>query len=636
MAYNNCSIVSWTDTQIIASFANAVPFGPTQLAVFTQCGESNVTSFVVANPDTVSISPATGNTVPTGSIQFTSTLMHGNSSSNITSASSWYVNGILGGDGLAVGQHGTINNAASAGLYIAPASAPSGTVTVSFNYFDTNINENQTFSAASNVYFANTPNISLSPQNAFLLPGQQEQYVVTFNNGATSNLPASSIIFYVNAVPGGAVATGVIGASGLYTAPGNLANPTVYSIGASYAYLNSIINASTLVTVSAPISATTIANLTVLSQLNIYLADGRYGYVPVGSQIFAYLNQYIFVQFQELLDNQNQLPISTYLPVQQLKMYAKNALDTDIGSILYEGASRVTNQDGTISTTRTVILGIIDPSDGRFHTMWDIANPIWPTTMLSHSMEAVSIPQTISLDTPIVKNNTPQTLNTYINDLSFGSTNKLQKLNASFQYNVIGDFTFEKNTLNINQLMLLGFDYKNNKYGPILEFKNKQVRINDNTIVYISLKEIELMTAKISGKISNYDYLDEIIIGTVLDNQFHAHWPLLSHKKYNLESVNGLNESSLVSFDGKHIQWSTTEEIKITKKSANPIAVPYNIPFLETPKVYVNLNNATGGFPTKIEVSSIEHDKFYCLIENKGSTNIKVKLDWLAIGKADE
>ena len=124
-----------------------------------------------------------------------------------------------------------------------------------------------------------------------------------------------------------------------------------------------------------------LAQLTVTSQIDVYMGDGRAGYVLNGSICNAYINQYIYVQFQERLVPPNYLPDPTYLPFQTLTLKAKNALDSDISNVTYNMSDMLLQNDGSILTKRTVILGIFDPSDGQFHSMWDIHLPI-PTNTI--------------------------------------------------------------------------------------------------------------------------------------------------------------------------------------------------------------------------------------------------------------
>lgn len=111
-------------------------------------------------------------------------------------------------------------------------------------------------------------------------------------------------------------------------------------------------------------------------QIDIYLGDSRFGYITEGSGINIYPNQYLYVQFQERLVPPAYLPDPTYLPIQSLTLKAKNALDWDIGNVMYNQSDMNVLSDGSILTKRTVVLGIMDPSDGKFHSMWDIHMPI--------------------------------------------------------------------------------------------------------------------------------------------------------------------------------------------------------------------------------------------------------------------
>ena len=67
------------------------------------------------------------------------------------------------------------------------------------------------------------------------------------------------------------------------------------------------------------------------------------------------------------------LPLASNTDIQQVIMLSKTAISADIGNTIYNsipiGVDPVT---GNVKTLRTIVLGIIDPTDGKWHSMWDI------------------------------------------------------------------------------------------------------------------------------------------------------------------------------------------------------------------------------------------------------------------------
>jgi len=366
------TVVNWTNTQITATVPNNLPFTPLQVAVNTDCGESSSIQFIVINPDSLVLSPHVQTVSETNTFQFDAKFYAGSNPAvdvSTNPGTTWSVNGANGGEAV----HGTIT---SSGLYTAPATPPPTNIVVTVQYYDPNNGLFLQDNAMVNL--VESPTIVITPSNSSIPTGSNQQFTVSlFVNGVATDVTNSSTLS-VNGTVGGTIVDGTITNTGLYIAPNNLTQPTNETIQATYLYqsTNTELVATTLVTVGQANSDH--ASITVLSQINIFLGDGRFAYVPTGTTFIAYPAQYVYVQINELLDNTYHLPVSTYIPIQQVAIQTKNALDSDIANVMYNLGNMTLNPDGTINTQRTVVLGIIDPSDGRFHSLWDIANPIPP------------------------------------------------------------------------------------------------------------------------------------------------------------------------------------------------------------------------------------------------------------------
>ncbi|MGH9543551.1 MAG: hypothetical protein ACRD2H_16930, partial [Terriglobales bacterium] len=173
------------------------------LAFWCGCDSNNsALSHPPASPPTsvsVTVSPATASVNAGATQQFTATV-----SNTSNTAVTWQVNGVTGG----AAATGTIT---AAGLYTAPQTAPSGSVTVTAI---SQADSSKSGSATVTVVPAAAVSVSVSPATASVNAGATQQFTATVSN--TSN---TAVTWQVNGVTGGAAASGTISAAGLYTAP---------------------------------------------------------------------------------------------------------------------------------------------------------------------------------------------------------------------------------------------------------------------------------------------------------------------------------------------------------------------------------------------------------------------------------
>ena len=218
--------------------------------------------------------------------------------------------------------------------------------------------------------------IVISPSVSNLTAAQNQQFTALLVRPGQGTVDITSQCnWYVNNIAGGNSTNGSITTGGTYSSPQVVTANSSVDVMATY----TATNGQTLVghaTAALTVSGGPQAKITVASQINVFLGDGRSGYIPVGSQLMANPGDYVYVMFNETLDYPNRLPIASNTDVQLLTMFNHSAVASDIGSIIYNYANQQINPDLTISTYRTIVLGLIDPSDGRFHSMWDIANSI--------------------------------------------------------------------------------------------------------------------------------------------------------------------------------------------------------------------------------------------------------------------
>ena len=196
------------------------------------------------------------------------------------------------------------------------------------------------------------------------------------------------------------------------------------------------------------------------------------------TQIIAYPNQYVYVQFAEQIDNQTLVPNSAYQPVQQLSLQVHNALASDIANVIYNLGNITLNSDGTRSTYRTIVLGIIDPSDGLFHSMWDIANQIPTGSSVNYSLSDKAFDGPHSFSGSITE---------YIDELSGGAQTQIDALNARSNILLAGNCTYDIKTnifKIIGNLHIIGIT-GNKTYGIIGVIPSQEIKVASNQYLFI-------------------------------------------------------------------------------------------------------------------------------------------------------
>jgi hypothetical protein len=163
----------------------------------------------------VSLSPTTAEVQTGGTLQFTATVV-----SSFNTTITWAVNDIQGGNS-------TLGTVSGTGLYTAPATVPNpATVTVKA------ISSAETYPSGSAIVTIMTPpvnaTVSVAPVGSTTPVGTTVQYTATVTG--TTN---TAVTWSVNGVAGGSSSVGTITASGLYTAPAALPNPTTVAITAT-------------------------------------------------------------------------------------------------------------------------------------------------------------------------------------------------------------------------------------------------------------------------------------------------------------------------------------------------------------------------------------------------------------------
>lgn len=185
---------------------------------------------VAAAGVSVAISPTSASVAVNQTQQFTATV----SGSSNTSAT-WSVDGIAGGNT-------TVGTVSTTGLYTAPGSAGSHTVTAT-SAADTT----KSASAAVTVTSSAGVSVTISPTSASVQVNQTKQFTATVSGNSNT-----SATWSVDGVAGGNSTAGTVSTSGLYTAPGAAGSHTVTATSAA----DTTKSASAAVTVTASSSCT--------------------------------------------------------------------------------------------------------------------------------------------------------------------------------------------------------------------------------------------------------------------------------------------------------------------------------------------------------------------------------------------
>jgi hypothetical protein len=621
VAVQSGTIVSWTDTQIIVTVPN-IAQSAVQLTVLNVCGQQISTSFTVGIPITeiLVVSPGgSAGLVLSESIQqqFSAIIQFSdNTTLDVTSSALFYVlegptfaTQTTNGDAI----YGTLSNVTN-GLYTAPVAIPPGQTNIvpviaikaTYTYNSMPLTAITTILINVVAQLVITPGVVTSLQAP-----QTQQFVATLNTPGGATTVTSGAQWYVNGVLNGNGELGII-YNGLYVPPVFVppTEPTV--ISAQYVFDNSLYSATANVTVIAPPSTQAVLN--VVSQINIFLGDGRFGYVPTGTTAVGYLNQYCYVQFSERLAPGLRLPDPTYLPIQNLSINFKNALDSDIANVMYNLADGVQQPDGSTITKRTVVLGFIDPSDGLFHSMWDIA--IAPAALGGgeHSLALSDISKNITM-----------------NDIELTNQTQLDTILKRSNIMLIGDCQYDDQThifSILKPLHILGINDDTGQYGIIGVIKGQTLKIETDNYLYID-RNFDLKIGEFSNIFEDVQDVKTIVVGIVLD-QFYTSWPIIgSSVKSDINSNNGQN---WINIGQLIVQWGETEFYTLEKKAAyTSDPIKFGTQFMQSCTVLTEAIETNGSYPN-VQAQNKNLEQFQIHVVNTQNVPIKTKVAWFAIG----
>ena len=214
------------------------------------------------------------------------------------------------------------------------------------------------------------------------------------------------------------------------------------------------------------------------------------------------------------------------------RLYNEGTLSRTSGTGLVEAFSNVYSQP------YTVVLGICDPTSGRFQSMWDLVpfeipidNTIATQTDLCvFTHEPTSLEET--KESPIEK---PKAITDFIEE----KINKPIEINdksvvENLQTICTGSVNYKGGTLNITTpIKIIQFNSSENKFDIVFTSKQENIEIPNNSVLYYN--ENDLKIVKFGEKIDP----DTIIIGVVIDN-FYSTWNFLKITN-EIESIDNKN-----------------------------------------------------------------------------------------------
>jgi hypothetical protein len=231
IAGGNATVGTISATGLYTAPSQAGSHTVTATSVADTTKSANAAVTVTAAPGvSVSISPTSANLAVAATQQFTATV------SNATNTTvTWSVDTISGGNS-------TVGTVSSSGLYTAPVTGGSHTVTAT-SAADT------TKSASATV---TVNGLVISPATAVVAASGTQQF-----SAAIANVASTPVSWFVDQVAGGNATVGTISTAGLYTAPTTLGTHTITAATVA----NAAITASASVTVTTLSIAPTTASL---------------------------------------------------------------------------------------------------------------------------------------------------------------------------------------------------------------------------------------------------------------------------------------------------------------------------------------------------------------------------------------
>jgi len=327
-----------------------------------------------------------------------------------------------------------------------------------------------------------------------------------------------------------ACSLGTINGQGFYTAPASITSNETDTVTANY----ETFTATATVNLISSGYSSPVLNLTVKSQINVFLGDGRAGYIPVGTTYSCYPGDYIYVKFDEIIDPLTKIPDPTYNPIQLLQFYSVTAFDpTTTPDEIYNLIPRgyyVTSAGVTmIQTWRTVVLGVCDPSDGNWHSMWDIGLPqiaFSGQDALSHSISVEPKMAYYGEDLPAFSPGHEFTgsIVDYIDDLAGAHQKQLTGLNKRSNLLVAGNCFFDDSTgvfSVIDQLQVLAVD-DSGRYKVVCTVPAQEFPIKSGEFLWIKKDDTSLHVNKLGDAFNAND----IVLG-VRQDRFYTKWPIL-------------------------------------------------------------------------------------------------------------
>lgn len=608
---------------------------PIKVVGSTGTSNSNI-SLVIPNncvvyPLLLTVKPTNSTVIVNESEQMSCSLQKADGTmQDVTNLVTWYINGTQSGNAT----YGTIN---SAGFYQAPAGIPNTnnpvSVMAAYNY------NGQPLTGSTGLHivplYQGVPPaapplvhdgcymLRVSPDTATtMVPGSPIQFSAQMYID-DANPQTVNAVWSVNGVQGGNSTYGTIDSTGFYVPPSTYVpgDFQVVKVQAAYDVTPPAPNNTPLyligysvLTYKQDVTTSGVCQIVVSSQININFGDGRNGFIPVGTSISLEPGQYLFATYNESLDTYFRAFVNGNS--QNMPLTFDSAQANDLSHSLYnEGTLVKTAGNGLIadpsnvySQPYTVVLGICDPTSGRFQSMWDLIPvqypventiPVQPVAcVLAHDFNLEEV--TKSFEEEIPKTIT-DVIDEKINDTITVSSSAVME---NIQVIWTGSIKYQKNSIKIiNPIQLIQFNPADNKFEIVYVSKQKSIKASSNSVLYYDGKDLQI--AKFGEKIENDSNI--IVVGIIL-GEFYSSWPFLKVEN-PWDSEENLDEEIAYMRIGKAlIQWGKT--------NSNSGEITFPVPFEKSYKIQGELS---------LNVTNTDLDKF---AYNANESNIS----WVAIG----
>jgi hypothetical protein len=551
-------------------------------------------------PPKLTVTPLSSTVNIGSSLQLTATLTEplGNQS-DVTNSALWYIQNIYGGNSI----YGLIDNT---GYYESPDNVPSINPVLAqatYTYQSTPLTAAASINIVNNaaritpVYQSPTVHqgsymLRVSPESITIdVPSNGQQFVAELYIDDVLIGPVQASSWSIDDT-----SFGTIDSSGFYNPPPFYPPPysNDFKVVANYTALPPApdsplpLQGYAVVTLEQVQPQSGPCLVTMATQINIFFGDGRHGYIPAGTEVAMTPGQYLLATYNQTLGT-NFTPVnvggSQSVPLTTAAVQA-NYLTT---SIYNEGQNELVQTAGSFgpgaiigdpndlySMPYTIVLGVCDPVNGLFKSMWDFIKVVYaPNVYIA--------PQP---DTSTLAHELPSSFSDFIGQKFLGAKKvELSSNIKRIQTMWTGSLEYNGKQIKIKSpLNLIKCNTETNKYEIAFTSKTKSVKVQPNSILYYNGSEI--VSKPLNDVIDSNS--NTFVLGVILD-KFYSAWSFLTvvnlSVDYNIDKPN----HSYIKINDVFIQWGRIEN----KKGTINLEIPFKKSYKVQGEASLNITNTT-------------------------------------------